>query len=789
MFKFAGTGFKTKKSMAFAVLLVPALLFLGSIVFSAKPDLYGRAEFSWSILDSRGRLMWLSLSEDDKYRCFVPLEQIPDTCIQAAILYEDRDFYNHWGVNFLSLGRAVYSMALGGRRVGASTLTMQLVRLAEREQTDTVPKKLWQMWRAFVYEYHYTKREILEAYLNLAPYGANVEGIGAAALVWFHKNVQDLNLAESIALTAVPQNPGARSPLIVPNPVWDKARQRLFALWNTENPSPYNAMFAKLPLRVFSPKDLPFHCPHAVLEIYEKRPCVLQKIGKKPGVQEIRTSLDIELQHELERVLSRYVADKKAYGVHNGAMVLADWQNGKILALVGSADFFDTGISGQIDGTDIPRSYGSTLKPFIYALALDQGLIHSKTVLLDTKKSFAGYEPENADGLFRGPVYADSALKNSRNIPAIYLAEKLHSPDLYGFLQKAGIRLPQSREHYGLALVLGGAEIRLRGLASLYAMLANRGFMRQLSYYADEHGAKGENAEQVPLLSPEASYITLKMLETKSVYPFSSVLASWKTGTSNGQRDALTAGIFGPYVLAVWIGNFDASPNPNFIGSKAALPLFFQAAERIQQRNGGLDRPWYTDTDLNVREVEVCASTGDVNLSLCPQLPKAKAYFIPGTSPIKETGVLRRILVNKDTGLRECRQIPGVTEERVYEFWSQDLQRLFADAGIYKTPVPPYSLQCLQDLPPQQGMAPQIVSPVKGVLYQQDAKNSQQIYLAADADADVMLVHWFMDSAYIGCTEKNESLAVTPKAGAHTVYAVDEFGRASSLVFKVEKAG
>ena len=253
--------------------------------------------------------------------------------------------------------------------------------------------------------------------------------------------------------------------------------------------------------------------------------------------------------------------------MENGAMVLADWQKGEILSLVGSANFYNVRISGQIDGTNIPRSYGSTLKPFIYALALEQGLIHSKTILLDTERSFAGYEPENADGKFSGPLYADEALKKSRNIPAIRLAERLSSPDLYEFLQKAGIVFPRKKEHYGLALVLGGAEIRLRDLAGLYAMLANRGFYRKLTYYVKE------KEKEFPLLSSEASYITLKMLETKSLFPFGSVLSSWKTGTSNGQRDALTAGVFGPYVLTVWIGNFDASANPNFIGSQAALPL------------------------------------------------------------------------------------------------------------------------------------------------------------------------------------------------------------------------
>lgn len=780
MLKQSGTSFKTKKiRVILLVLLVPFFLFFASIIFSAKPMLYEKAEFSWLIRDRQGKVLWLSLSNDQKYRYFVPLKEIPQHIVDATLLYEDRDFYSHFGVNFFSLARAGANMLGGGRRIGASTITMQLVRLAERTKTDTLGRKIWQIWRAFVYECHYSKEEILEAYLNLAPYGSNVEGIGAAAYVWFHKELQALNLAEIIALVTVPQNPQARNPLKQPNQAWDAARQRLFQLWEKEQPSVYNAFFAKLPLTVFAPKDLPFHCPHAVLEIYKNRP---QKKSLQPTGQEIKTTLDLALQNELETILANYVADKKVYGIKNGAMVLANWQTGEMLSLVGSADFYSRSISGQIDGTNIPRSYGSTLKPFIYGLALEQGLIHSKSILLDTERNFAGYEPENADGRFVGPLYADDALRNSRNIPAIYLAEQLKSPDLYGFLQKAGIILPFKKEHYGLALVLGGAEIRLRELASIYAMLANRGFYRKLTYYANV------KEKEAPLLSSEVSYVVLKMLETASLYPFSSVISSWKTGTSNGQRDALTAGIFGPYVLIVWIGNFDASPNPNFIGAETALPLFFQTAEKLQQMQGGLEKAWYSKDTLNVKEIDVCAATGDINLSLCPHMPKVKAYFIPGKSPIKETGVLRKILINSMTGLRECKEIEGVTKEEMYEFWSVELQRLFAKAGIHKKPVPPYSLQCLHEIPQIEGKAPQILSPVKEVCYQQDVKNSQEISLIADMDADVNVVHWFIDDSYVGYTEKNARLGYVPTVGMHTVYAVDEFGRASYFSFNVEKA-
>ena len=619
--------------------------------------------------------------------------------------------------------------------------------------------------------------------MNLAPYGANVEGIGAASYVWFHKRPNALNVVESVALATIPQNPVARSPLKKNNQEWKKAKNRLQKVWNEKYPNEFNVLYDNVPLKLYFPQDLPLEIPHAVMEIYQEREQYYVKIGKEKNLKnEIKTTFDLTIQKQLEQVFTHFLAEKKIYGIENGAVLLANWQTGEIISLIGSGNFHNKKISGQIDGTKIRRSPGSTLKPFIYALSLEQGLIHSKSILLDTKKSFAGYEPENSDGDFQGPIPADKALHFSRNIPAIYLANKIHSPDLYDFLKNAHVDFTQSKKHYGLALVLGGAEITIRELANLYATLPNNGIFRELTYYT------GENFPTKKILTPKSCYITLKMIETSSPFSFSIVRSSWKTGTSNGMRDALCAGIVGRYVLITWIGNFDSSPNPNFVGARAALPLYFLLAEKLQEIEGGLEKTYYNEKGLNVKKIPICQATGDIDISLCPDMVKDKAYFIPGVSPIKNTGILREILVNTQTGLRECKEIKGVTEKKVYEFWPIELQKLFEKAGIYKKKIPPYALHCLDDNIALLGNAPKIKSPVKGISYQQDKNNSQEIALVADLDADTNIVHWFINTTYLGATEKNKPLYIKPSVGKHIVYAVDDFGRSARLPLKVEKA-
>ena len=716
------------------------------------------------VFDRNGTLLRLGLAEDDKYRIRVGLDEIAPEAVQAVLLYEDRHFYRHPGVNPLALIRAAWSTYLtGSRRMGGSTITMQVARLRLGLTTTTWRGKLVQALAALHLERHYSKREILEAYFNLAPYGGNVEGIGAAARVYFHKAAGQLVPTESLALTVIPQNPSRRTPL--GGKEFDAARARMAEIWKAErSDGAASQMGGVRPLRVHGPASLPFAAPHVVSELLAAR-----GIGER-----IRSTLDMSVQRVLETAIRRFTARGRPYGLDNAAAVLVHWPSMEIRALAGSADFHDARIQGQVDGTRARRSPGSTLKPFIYALALEQGLIHPMTLLADSPRSFGGYDPENFDHGFRGPLSAGDALRASRNLPAIALAARLRDPDLYTFLRCAGIPLPEDAEYYGLSLVLGGAEVTMRELAQLYAMLANQGLLRPVRL------SSSVSSPPVRLLSAEAAYVALSMLEDPRAVlrtPQGSLPLRVKTGTSNGFRDAWTAGVVGQYVLVVWVGNFDNRGNPLLVGGEVATPLFMDMAGALAFVRPLRDLAAGHREGLNLRQVDVCTATGDLDTSLCGDV--TSVLFIPGVSPVRSSGVFRTILVDRETGLRACRSVPGRTEERVWEFWPTDLQRIFLRAGIVKPPPPPFSPDCAAQA--AAGEPPRISIPKEGVVYRMPLSDPARgrIPLTADTDADARSVFWFAGDRFLGRSAPGKELLWTPPPGITDLRAVDDQGRAA----------
>ncbi|HJD98141.1 penicillin-binding protein 1C [Mailhella massiliensis] len=762
---------------ALAALFLPVVLLWGWLALSAKPPLLEGVEFSPLVLDGGGSLMRMGLTSDEKYRLRVRLHEVSPEAVRAALLYEDRYFYRHFGVNPFSLLRSALSMLGGSRRMGGSTITMQVARLRLGLATQSVTGKLVQMARALQYEYHYGKDEILEAYFNLAPYGGNVEGIGAAARMYFHTRPGDLSREQALALAVVPQNPVRRSPLGGPD--FDAARRRMHRLAmegqdgsGREKRMSLSLAGAQASLRVYGPSGLPFAAPHLTSEL----------LPLSRGGEPVRTFVDRGAQNILERALSGFAARGRRYGLHNAAALLIHWPSMEVRALAGSADFFHAAISGQVDGTRARRSPGSTLKPFIYALALDQGLIHPRTLLADSPRSFGGYDPENFDRVFRGPLPAEEALRASRNIPAIALAARLR-PGLYSFLQRAGVELPFSEEHYGLSLVLGGAEVSMRELGGLYAMLANRGVWRQIRLFAGE-----ERKGAVPLLSPEAAIVALRMLEdgAHAVRGASGLLPlRVKTGTSNGFRDAWTAGVVGPYVLVVWAGNFDNTQNPLLVGGEVAAPLFADIAQALAARDASMvDLIPRQQEGLNITREKVCAATGDLDISLCGEV--VETWYIPGRSPTRPSGVFRTILIDKETGLRACEAVPGRTEEKVWEFWPSDLRAQFLRAGVVKPPPPPFGPGCGQERLP--GMPPDILSPKEGVVYQRSLSSPERsvIALTAGADADAGALFWFVKDRFLGRSLPGEPLFWNPDDGVHELRVVDDRGRAASRTLVVK---
>ena len=634
-----------------------------------KPPLATFYTNSTAINARHGELLRLTLAKDQQYRLWTPLAEIPDNIQQATLLYEDRWFYWHMGVNPVALLRSVWMTYANKARQGASTITMQVARQVYGMNSRSISGKFGQIIAAFWLELRYSKAEILEAYLNIAPYSGNISGVNAASLIFFHKPVAQLSLIEALTLAVIPQNPVRRAPHKQLPPSLLEARQRLWQNWLDKYPEDqrYAADF-DLPMRVNPRADKPFLAPHLsnwLLQHY-------------PNDRIINSTIDLAVQKNIKQLIDNYIEQNRSTGIRNASALLLDANTMQVLALVGSANFWDKRILGQVNGVFAKRSPGSTLKPFVYGLALDQGLIHPRTMLADTPTSFGAFNPENFDGRFIGPITAQDALVRSRNIPALTLASKLSKPSLYGFLKQAGVSSLDTEAHYGLSVTLGGAEVTMEELAKMYALLANRGALRSVVYRTD---LQEPSETPVPLLSDAAAFITLDML-TNNIRPDTKRRAkpkvAWKTGTSWGFKDAWTAGIIGHYVLVVWLGNFDNAGNTAFVGIQAAAPLFFTIVDslRTQHLLKGLDNDPATPPS-NVREIDVCAASGDLPNEDCPAL--AKTWFIPTKSPIKTSTLHRAVYFDQTTGEVVCKSHENSRKE-VYEFWSSEMFNLFQEA-------------------------------------------------------------------------------------------------------------
>lgn len=745
-----------KKYLILLFLLVAIFLFTisGLILFSSKPGLLKACHFSRVIYDKQGKVLKLNLSPDDKYRVFIPLNQVPKQLIDTTILQEDQFFYYHWGVNPGALFKAIWNTyVLQVRRFGASTITMQVARLYYKLPTKTWRGKLEQILRALQLEWHFSKNDILEAYLNLAPYGANIEGVAAASLIYFNTHVQRLNLLQNLSLTVIPQNPGKRANLY---PVLFEARRRLFLRWIDKHPEDKkNKVLIHLPLKLQPVHNMVNIAPHFLNHLFSQN-----------NLDEIISTLEIEKQKMLEKVCKQYLLSIKPLGVKNLSALIVDSRDMSIKAEMGSADFFNAEIGGQIDGTLIKRSPGSTLKPFIYSLAMDQGIIHPGTVLKDVPRSFRGYNPENFDYQFMGPLNATEALNQSRNIPAIELASLLNKPSLHQLLERIEISGLRPESFYGLSLSLGGIEISMVELVEMYGMIINAGKWQTLKY----HVSQETNATQQ--ISPESAFLTWDMLKNAHVpsnfREFQNKVA-WKTGTSSGYRDAWTVGFYGPYIIAVWLGNFDNSANPALVGKYTALPLFLRITSALKGSMAENFRP-YDPEKLHLKKVEVCKSSGKLPNEFCPD--RVETWFIPGKSPIDKDTVYREIAIDSKSGLRTCHYNQS-TQFVVAEFWSSDLLSLFKKAGIYRQSPPPFEEGCINA--GTIANPPHITSPAQDLNYL-IGKQSTQIPFTAVSESGINYIYWFVNQSFVAKTKINETFLWTAKTGTYVVRAVDDRG-------------
>ena len=763
--------------IALAALLIPVL----ALRFWPHAPLSDRVALSTGVWSADGELLRVTLAADDQYRLWTRLEQISPSVAQAFVLKEDRWFYWHPGVNPVALVRAAARTYSRRGRQGGSTLTMQLVRLLYRLNTRSPAGKLKQATLALWLEMRYSKHDLLEAYLNVAPFGSNIQGIGAASRIYFGKPPERLTLAEALTLAVIPQHPGARAGRGLSDANLLAARAQLAKSWLTQGePAEEDQFQAATPITTEREGSaghfaLPQQAPHFV-------DAVLRNHSK--ASPRIDTTLDSRLQRLVERQIERYLTQYGDKGIENVAALLVDPRDVSVKAWVGSADYWNKSIDGQVNGVLAKRSPGSALKPFVYALGLDEGVLHPQTILRDEPTSFGPFTPENFDGRFFGPITAEEALIRSRNIPAVWVATQLRQPNLYQFLQSAGISRLQPESFYGLALPLGGGEVTMEELAGLYTMLANDGILRPLRSEIDSKVQEG-----VRLLSPEAAFVTLDMLRqnprpdddgaepVRGRWP-----VAWKTGTSWGFRDAWSAGVAGPYILVVWIGNFGGQGNPAFVGVDAAAPLFFRIVDALNLAKPDEAVP-PAAPPAGVTRVAVCAESGDLPNAFCSHT--VNTWYIPGKSPIRISQLHQAVAIDALTGKAICPPYGPGTRIEVYEFWPSNMLKLFRQAGIPRRTPPPLP-DCAAEDPAD---APNIASPLRNVSYTlRIGAVDQSLALEASVAGDVRHVFWFDGSMLIGQTSAHSgSFAWRPAtAGAHVLRVIDDHGRSAERDVQVQ---
>lgn len=561
------------RAAASTLVLLLAALILGAVLWVDRwideteiPPL--TLETGIEVLDRDGDLLRAYTVENGRWRLPVSYDAVDPGYIEMLVAYEDRRFWTHPGVDLRGFARAAWQRITTGRIVsGGSTLTMQVARLLEESGTGAWGGKIRQIRLALALERQLSKQEILTLYLHLAPYGGNIEGVRAATLTWFGTEPHRLTAAQSALLVALPQAPNSRRPDRFPDAA-EVARNRVLSravtftdlteaqiAWARDEPIPTER------------RNFPALAAHLADRALSERPA--------QGTHHL--TLDAGLQRQMERLASRAITDLGPQ--MSAAIMVMDHETGALLASVGSPDYTDMAREGFVDMTQAVRSPGSTLKPLIYGLAFDAGVLHPQTLIQDRPISIAGYAPQNFDSVFRGEVTAATALQLSLNIPAVTLLNEVGPHHMLAAMGRAGmdVSLPEGEEP-GLAIALGGIGTTMEDLLGLYAGIARGGVAAPL------HWREGERAEGQRILSDTAAWYLGDILSEVAPPPNAPRIGlSYKTGTSYGHRDAWAFGFDGQYVVGIWMGRADGASVPGAFGGALSAPLLFEAFSRINE--------------------------------------------------------------------------------------------------------------------------------------------------------------------------------------------------------------
>jgi penicillin-binding protein 1C len=574
---------KLAAAVSAAVSLMLASVFAAWVVSLGPLPLAAARQVSTSVVDRNGKLLRAYAMTDGRWRLPVDAKTSVDPgYLKLLLAYEDRRFYSHAGIDPLALGRAAFQLVTRGHIVsGGSTITMQLARLMEPRRERSLYAKLRQMVRAVEIERQLTKDQILDLYLALAPYGGNLEGIRAASIAYFGKEPKRLSPAEAALLVALPQSPETRRLDRYPDAA-RAARDRVLARMVEDGQMPAeDALEARKIAVPKLRKPMPILAPHSAD----------QAVANVKDAPVIRLTLDASLQKVLEALARDRAA---ALGPNISVGILAvDNESGDVLARVGSPDYFDDRRAGQVDMTRAVRSPGSTLKPFIYGLAFEDGFVHPESLIDDRPVRFGSYAPENFDMTFQGTVPVRKALQLSLNVPAIELLDRVGASRLSSRLKQAGASLVLPKDEVpGLAMGLGGVGITLQDLVQLYCGLARLGTTRPLREIVRAGNERDILRDPLRLMDQVAAWQVGNVLmgtPPPENAPHSRI--AFKTGTSYGYRDAWSVGFDGRITIGVWVGRPDGAPVPGLVGRTAAAPILFDAFARTGKLPMPLPKP------------------------------------------------------------------------------------------------------------------------------------------------------------------------------------------------------
>lgn len=748
--------FLKRTGIAFVCLFL--LFLLLNIIFPLKD----KVEYSTIITDKNGELMNAFLTRDQKWRMKTELNEISPLLRKTIIAKEDKYFYYHTGVNPFAVIRAAFKNIFRMKRTsGASTITMQVARALEPRKRNLISKSI-EIFRAYQLEWRYSKDEILQMYLNLVPYGGNLEGVKAASLLYFSKNPDHLSLAEITALSIIPNRPSSL--------VMGKNNDKIVAERNR-----WLKKFAKD--NVFTEKEIedalaePLTATRNTVPHYAKH--LSNKLFKKGGYY-YKTHLDLNTQLKTEKIVEDYVRAQRLRNINNASIVIIDNKTHRVITYVGSANFNDTTDAGQVNGAAAVRQPGSTLKPLLFAMCIDEGLLTPKTVMNDVAVNYDGYAPENYDQKFNGYVTTEFALEHSLNIPAVKSLRLLGKDKLVEKLSACDFRqIQKDRNKLGLSMILGGCGTTLEELTGLFSSFANEGV-----YYSPSYSDKDTVHKKVNVVSSEAAFIINDILSkvNRPDFPLNwqsterMPKIAWKTGTSYGRRDAWSIGYNKNYTVGVWVGNFSGVGVADLNGTNTATPLLFKIFNTIDYDS---DEEWFAmPKDCETRMV--CSETGLSPSDHCTNL--VMDYFIPLISTTTKCNNIKEVFVSADEKASYCKNCAPLSgyKKKIYKITEPEMQAWYEEHQIAYQKVPSHNPNCEIIFA---GNAPSITSPANGSEYLISKKRKEPIQLTCKTATDVSKVFWYIDDKFYKASTPGEKQFFVPDEGPVKISCTDDKGR------------